>query len=75
MIKSCEKVTGCYSFGISGNRLNTIMGCQCRDVPQNHVAIPLAIATINLFHNFYRLDPYFFLIIIFNILVCQVFLL
>jgi len=24
-----------------------------------HVVMPLAIATGNLFHNFYRLDPYF----------------
>ena len=41
--------------------------------PQSYVVIPLALATRNLFHNFYRLDPYFLLkLIIFNTLVCFV---
>ena len=29
-----------------------VMGCHCRDFPQSYAAIPLAIATNNLFHNF-----------------------
>ena len=51
------------------------MSCQFRDFPQSFVVIPSAIATKNLFYNFYRLGPYFLLKLIFNILVCLVILL
>jgi len=37
------------------------MSCQCRDFPQSYAVMPLAVATRNLFHNFYHLDPYFLL--------------
>ena len=35
------------------------MSCQCRDFPQNYVAIPMVIATRNLFHNFLSLRSLF----------------
>ena len=42
------------------------MACQCTDFLQSYVAVSLAIAASNFFHNsFYHLDPYSLKLIIF----------
>ena len=36
------------------------MACQCRDSPESYLALPLAIAASNLFHNFLLLGSVYF---------------